>query len=254
MSDVSPKIPSQIFRWFEKMKSNYDYSIDVVLKRFENFNTIQQERLDKSNHDHIGNLKESHLQQIKQSSENIDRLQKDINYYKLQITNQQHTIEQLNSRYDAVMTTLLDEKCNNNQIKDIITTTDHATPDIAELLNDNEIDQQSTTIENNTVTENNELTCTDLYEQALSYRQSGDCFQAFLYFEQAANLNHNKAMGAMGRAYFLGEGVEVNSSIGLAWLINAANNNLPHAIIRVNDFQDNDPELYQQALLLADSL
>lgn len=254
MSDDSPKVPSQIFRWFEKMKDNYEYSINVVLKRFENFNTIQQERLDKSNHAHINNLKEVHHQQIKQNNENIKRLQEDVNYYKQQVTKQQETIEQLNARYDTVMNTLLNNKRENIEIKDIFSRNEIATPDILELLSTNEIKKSSESSEINIEAYDDELTCDDLYEQALIYRKSGEFSQAFLYFEQAANLNHKNAMGAMGRSYFLGEGIEANPATGLAWLIKAANNNLPHAIIRVNDFQEHDPKLYQQALVLADTL
>ena len=58
----------------------------------------------------------------------------------------------------------------------------------------------------------------------------------------------------MGRSFFLGEGTEEDHTTGLAWLIHAANQELPQAIDRVKHFQENDPELYQQALVLTEQL
>jgi hypothetical protein len=92
----------------------------------------------------------------------------------------------------------------------------------------------------------------ELFEQAIAYRQAANNEQAFLLFEQAAKQGQVKAMGAMGRSFFLGEGIDENQSMGLAWLINAANNGHPQAINRAEHFQENNPDLYIEALNLSE--
>ena len=77
---------------------------------------------------------------------------------------------------------------------------------------------------------------------------------AFTLFSQAAHEKHLKAMGAMGRAYFLAEGTDENHTLGLAWLIQAADKGLPQAIARVEQFKTHDENLYEQAKLLSKSL
>ena len=61
-------------------------------------------------------------------------------------------------------------------------------------------------------------------------------------------------MGPKGRAYFLAEGIEENSALGLAWLVKAVNSGLPQTMTCVQQFQENDPELYQQATELVDNI
>jgi TPR repeat protein len=90
-----------------------------------------------------------------------------------------------------------------------------------------------------------------IYFLALEMRNSDNNVQAFTHFNKAASLGHVLAMGAVGRAYFLAEGIEENHTIGLSWLINAADLALPQAIKRVEYFKVNEPALYQAALTLA---
>jgi hypothetical protein len=92
----------------------------------------------------------------------------------------------------------------------------------------------------------------ELFQRAIAYRQAANNEQAFLLFKQAATQGHVKAMGAMGRSFFLGEGIDENQSMGLAWLINAANNGHPQAINRAEHFQENNPDLYTEALSLSE--
>ena len=94
----------------------------------------------------------------------------------------------------------------------------------------------------------------DLFKQAILKREQGDIEQAFQLFEQAAKLGHAKSMGAMGRSFFLGEGTEEDHSMGLAWLIHAANQELPQAVARVKHFQESEPELYEEAFTLSEDL
>ena len=67
-------------------------------------------------------------------------------------------------------------------------------------------------------------------------KEQGDTEQAFQRSEKVAKVGHAKSMGAMGRSYFLSEGTDEDHAMGLAWLILAANKDLPQAIARVKHF------------------
>jgi hypothetical protein len=306
MTVEKPKIPSQIFSWFEKLKSNYEQNVELILNNFEQSSEKQQARLDQSNQAHIDSLNQAHLERSSLQNKQIEQLQSDVEYYRQQISKQQTTIEQLNGRYDAIVSCMLADKRNDIDIKEIFANDDfvYVQPNdfISESVSNEENESVATSVENiendpvmtkSFVTEsvvtdssenpievnlvNNEnydeaLTeaCNEihaeadtesnfkdddlLFDQAILQRQTGDSEQAFLLFEQAAKQGHIKAMGAMGRSFFLGEGTQENHPLGLAWLINAANNNLPQALDRVKHFRDNDPELYQEALELSSQL
>ncbi|TWX52824.1 tetratricopeptide repeat protein [Colwellia hornerae] len=266
MPEDNQKVPSQIFRWFEKMKNNYEQSVQSVLERFEVYSHSQQLRIDQANQSNIDNLKQSHQKHLDQQNAHIKQLTEDASYYKKQISKQQQTIEQLNGRYDAVMSCLLTEKRKDIDIKDIFSNDEFEEEKSNELIEDLYLETNNNEAVNspfehsqqNNLNNEPDLTSSaltecddDLFNSAILKRQSGDIEQAFQLFEQAAKLGHAKAMGAMGRAFFLGEGTEEDHSAGLAWLIHAANQALPQAVTRVKYFQDNDPELYQQAMTLS---
>ena len=88
----------------------------------------------------------------------------------------------------------------------------------------------------------------------MSSRENSEPAQAIALFKEAAKLGCVKSRGAIGRAYFLAEGVEEDEALGLAWLISAAELGLPQAVKRVDYFKDADEALYQQALALKDAL
>jgi len=259
MSQESQKVPSQIFRWFEKMKNNYEHSIQGVLQRFEQYSHSQQLRIDQANQSHIDSLKHAHQKHLEHQDAQINQLGNDINYYKEQISKQQQTIEQLNGRYDAVMSCLLNEKSKKTDVKDIFSD-DMFESKPSELIETiatstltKDVDSTQQIIES-VKGESSEVADDTLFDQAILKRQSGENEEAFQLFEKAAKLGHAKSMGAMGRSFFLGEGTEENHSLGLAWLIHAANQELPQAIERVKHFQENEKELYQEALSLAEQL
>ena len=110
MSQENQKVPSQVFRWFEKMKSNYEQSVQGVLQRFEQYSHSQQLRIDHANQSNIENLKQSQQKLLSLQNDQINQLNDDVKYYKEQMAKQQQMIEQLNGRYDAVMSCLLTEK------------------------------------------------------------------------------------------------------------------------------------------------
>ena len=320
------KAPSQVFRWFEKMKANYEHSVNSVLSKFEAYNEKQQARIDENHHDHIESIKHLHKEQQKQSQVTIEQLQSDVAYFKQQVSQQQQTIEQLNARYDAVMTTFLEQKKRDIDIKAIFDSDEEDTPiEIAKPLVSPQSDRSDETIqqtlpesevapefgavsqnqpielpddpsdlldEPNTLNEVNNLNepnvlidepsnlsdefldtmeltepvvstefsesvepdeelADKLYSEAMVNRENQDFEQAIALFKEAAKFGCVKSRGAIGRAYFLAEGVEEDQTLGLAWLITAAELGLPQAIKRVDYFQESDPELYIEASTMA---
>jgi TPR repeat protein len=263
MSEDSPKVPSQIFKWFEKMKGNYEQSVQSVLKQFETYSNSQQERIDNSHNAHLTQLTDAHGKQTNQYEQQVFQLQKDVDYYRQQIDKQQKTIDELNTRYDAVIRCMIPAK-NSNNIKDIFSEHDFVSP-INNTINTDSVEESGLNSEitydnntKNTATDSPAIVKSpdqdDLFDQAILKRKNGESDQAFLLFQQAAKLGHAKSMGAMGRSFFLGEGTNEDPCLGLAWLINAANLELPQAVDRVRYFADNEPDLYQEAVLKSNEL
>ena len=245
MSDQSSKVPSQVFRWFEKMKTNYENSVQATLKHFENFANKQQERVDQSNKSHIEDLKNTHQQQLAQQQSTINNLKADIDYYKQQLTQQQHIIEQLSNKYDTTINLLLSDTHSSHQIKDIVaqqpipiqnhenreTTQDNInqTPLNQDNNISDEIDIDLTPEQlNEGITET--PTKEQIYQEAIDLRQGGEHVIAFQLFHQAAEMGCINSLGAIARAYFLSEGVEEDQVKGLSYLIEAANSGLEQAI------------------------
>ncbi|NQZ79771.1 MAG: sel1 repeat family protein [Colwellia sp.] len=278
-----------MFSWFKSTKNNNKEDIQLELNRFEQYNEKQQCRLDQANQALITSLNQAQLNQSSLQDKQIDQLKNDVEYYRQQITKQQTTIEQLSGRFDAVMGRLLEEK--RKDIKEVFSNDDfvrvqprdliaagiaHKQDDVDDVIQSSiasieDIPVAECNIQNSTEANTEDNVNSDelitkanvasdfkeddlLFDQAILQRQTGESEQAFLLFEQAAKQGHIKAMGAMGRSFFLGEGTQENHPLGLAWLINAANHNLPQALDRVKHFQDSDPDLYQEALGLSSQL
>jgi len=267
MENNSQKVSSQVFKWFERMKASYDHSIQNVLAQFESNNQLQQKRIDEVHLQHIAQLQRNNEQLSKQYESQIEQLNKDVDYYRQQIDKHQKTIESFNTRYDSVIQYVLTTKPENN-IKDIFADDDFLTPTNQSITEKNipthaippskskvDTDNHSSTLTFNKEPLESSFPSQDqLFDQAILQRKNGACEQAFILFEQAAKRGHVKSMGAMGRSFFLGEGTEEDPVLGLAWLINAANNQLPQAIDRVKHFAENDPSLYEEAMVKIDEL
>jgi len=259
-SSENIKAPSQVFRWFEKMKSNYEHTINAVLTRFEQHTDKQQEKLQFAHMEHIESLKAAHQQQHNQNQATIAQLQADISYYQQQIAQQNNALEQLNARYDAVMTTFLQQKKRDIDLEAIFSEeelVEQENQDSSVTLtlpeNSKVNEQQFHTkqypydqIDDNAIEINEEL-AEKLYIEAMHCREEKQLNDAISLFKQAAKLGCAKSRGALGRAYFLAEGVDENPTLGLAWLMTAAEQGLPQAIKRVSHFKECDPELFLEA-------
>jgi len=246
------KIPSQVVEWFEKMKGDYEQSVQSVLDRFERNNTVQQKRYDQAMLENFSNLKQANKAQREQYDKQVSQLQLDVTYYKQQVAQQQQAIMQLNTRYDTVVSSLLVGNKKNSDIKDIISEDMFVEPIKHKSIAGDSVASKQIINQITPVISANELdTSNTLFEQALLHRDENEFEQSFSLFEKAAQSGHLKAMGAMCRSYFLGEGIEENHPIGLAWLIKAAERELPQAVSKVQQFQENEPDLYQQALAIS---
>ena len=283
MSSDNFKAPSQIFRWFEKMKSNYEQTINNVLNQFERQHEKQQARVDLAITQYISSLKSSHAEQTAMHQQTIAQLHQDISYFKQQISQQQSTIEQLNARYDTVMSSFIQQKPRDIDIKAIFADDDLAVNSLntasvgyshvsEEEVNSNKAQpvevethdhqqvqesingspEPQTDLDNDTFDEKEYAE--SLFNQAKTLRESGEFEQAIPLFKKAASLGCLKSRGAIGRAFFLAEGVEENPALGLAWLMTAADAGLPQAVARVEHFQEADPTLILTATQLKQAL
>lgn len=249
MTNEKLSIPNQVFKWFEKMKSNYERNIVSVLDRFERTTKEHQQRVDNLHANTIDSLEDAHAEVTASQQKHIEQLQQDIKFYQAQVLQQQATIDQLNQRYDAVFSKLLIDSQTPNCEKDITTELSRSTNQITEDENFitkllSEPTSSVVATKPNDVAENQQEY---YFEKAMQHRQRQEYTQAIEYFEKAAQMAHPNAMGALGRAYFLAEGVEENPIMGLHWLIKAAEHGLPQAISRVEYYKENEPDLYYLA-------
>ena len=242
MPSDNVKAPSQVFLWFEKMKTNYEKSVSAVLDRFEKNTEKQNLRIDTCHQNQLESLKNNYDQQLNDKNSTIDYLKTEIDFYKQQLVQQQKMLESLNSRYDTVMHGMIADKKQETNIKDIF---DNEPFDL-------HYESEMLTAEPKTTADN--INLDELYHQALNLRDIGETSSSFELFKQAAELGEVRAMGALARAYFLSEGVEENQVLGLAWLINAAELEHIPAQKRCLKFKETSPELYQEAMMLASEL
>jgi len=114
--------------------------------------------------------------------------------------------------------------------------------------------KQDSAIDNKKVAEQTSEQVNELVNLAFTARKDQRFEQAYELFYSAAMSGDAKAMGAIGRAHFVGEGVNTDKSLGLAWLILAANNQFEPAMKKVHSAQTKSPELYAKALELSEQL
>ncbi len=247
----------------------------------------QIEALKKSYQDHLHAIKDSHKAQISQAQARIGQLEKDSRFYQDQIKIQHQTIDRLNDRYDAVifaLTDKMDSKELENVIKDISPTEYDEPPSLdhknAKAQDEQEqplsgplapperrksnplLDEQAQdeTPNQAPATQQTQMSVSapqdtnEILKQAFDARANEQFEQAYELFLSAAKNGSGKAMGAIGRAHFIGEGTELSKATGLAWLIVAAEHDFDPAVKKVASAKDKTPELYQTALELSSSL
>ncbi|AWB67135.1 hypothetical protein C2869_12130 [Saccharobesus litoralis] len=90
-------------------------------------------------------------------------------------------------------------------------------------------------------------------KQAYNLREQGDLTQAAQYFEKAALQGQEKAMGALGRAYFIGEGLEQNIESAIAWLYLASQHGFTPAAKKLEQVEVRYPDAYHNGLQLAET-
>lgn len=253
----------------------------------------QIEMLKKSYQDHLHAIKDSHKAQMKQAQGRIGQLEQDSRFYQDQIKTQHQTIDRLNDRYDAVifaLTDKMDSKELENVIKDISPTEfDEQQPSLQHNQTQDESNealsgplappernksnpllsgQESTDaqeqqaaqpatddkVNGKTAPEAVQPKSPSPLQQAFEAREAQRYDEAYKLFLSAAKAGDGKAMGAIGRAHFIGEGTEQDKPTGLAWLIVAAEHNFEPAIKKVASAKEKTPELYQSALTMSAGL
>lgn len=285
------KVPAQFFQWFDSLRQGYENSINRLFNRVEKVNedhkeqikTVYQSQIDglkKSYQDHLQSLRSSNENQLEQAQARIKQLEKDAQFYQEQLRSQNQTIDKLNGRYDAVIFALKDKMDNKeleNVIKDISpadeqnnqpSLTSHV--DSSQSQKSEPEQQGDETAQKNRETELNtteqaqseshntqqtdELNIEQTMSEAFNARQDKQYEQAYELFYAAAIHGNEKAMGAIGRAHFVGEGVPQDKTVGLAWLIKAAEHQFEPAIKKVSAAMQKSPELYQNALKISTGL
>lgn len=248
MTNEKLSIPSQVFKWFEKMKSNYERNVVAVLDRFERHAKEQQTRVDGVHTENLRSLADSHQALVTSQQQQIEQLQQDVQFYRAQLSQQNKTIDQLNQRYDAVIAKLFIQVNEESILKDIEEDTQKHSPNVEKSDDANFITKLLKEYNDpDSHLANPAVTAEHYFKLAVEHRNQEKYNQAIKYFEKAAEMKHAKAMGALGRAYFLAEGVEENPVIGLSWLIEAAEHGLSQAKSRVEFYKENEPDLYYLA-------
>ncbi|EWH11404.1 hypothetical protein DS2_04495 [Catenovulum agarivorans DS-2] len=246
------KIPGTLFRWFDDLRRAYETSVNTMFKRVEQVKDQHKLDVETQYKLHIKMLEKKHQQQLKQfavhykqmlvhNKKTIEKLEQDSEFYQQQITAQQQTIAKLNSRYDAVILALKDKERLTE--KDI-------TPSMPSAHETHKTIEQTTA--DTTAPDNTDIA--EILNQAFAARADKDLNLAAELFTQAAYLGDEKAMGALGRCYCIGEGVDKNLEQGLAWLYLAAEFNFEPAVIKINQAKHKTPEALEKAIQLADAL
>ncbi|WP_017445099.1 tetratricopeptide repeat protein [Gayadomonas joobiniege] len=225
------RVPATLFKWFDELRRTYEASINAMFNRVE---TLKQA--------HTDELKQQYDAQLKHLQSHIKKLEQDAQFYQQQLSEQQQTIKQLNERYDTVMHALASQHRAPLPSKDI-------TP-VADKIESMQVPTADKTDKPKIQAANTQL-AQDIQKalnHALKSREQQDYISAADYFEQAALLGCTQAMGALGRAYFIAEGVAKDIEKGLAWLLLAAEHGFVPAQQKLPPLQNKYPQAYQDAL------
>ncbi|MCU4674919.1 hypothetical protein N7931_04660 [Catenovulum sp. 2E275] len=254
------KIPGTLFRWFDELRRTYESSLNSMQKKIERSQDESKQELKhqyetrifelEENYQHqINNLKQSHNEQIKLLKRNILRLEKEIEFYQNQNVSQQKSLEQLNTRYDAIILALH----HNNRADSSVQST-------SVLPHQPEAEDVTTALTSNYEIETHcphisvDWQIEALLDSAFQAREQKEFKIAFELFEQAAMLGSNKAMGALARSYFTAEGIEKNIIKAIAWLKLANAYQFEPAKQKLKNVSEEYPVEFSESDTLAQSL
>lgn len=252
---IKDKIPGTLFRWFDELRKTYENSLTSMQKKVEkvqdeNQQNLQQQyetrifELEEQYQQQIFNLKQAHSEQIKLLKRNILKLEKDINFYQTQATNQHKSMAQLNARYDAILFALKDQHQPTYVEKNI-------TPALKDSQQQAQPDNITPSPSEAPTTQNNS---SSLLHSAFKARDKQDYTLANELFEQAAMQGNNQAMGALAKSYFTAQGVAQNYEKAIAWLYLAAEYKFEPAIQKITQLKQNYPTEYQNGIELAQAI
>ncbi|NTS77968.1 sel1 repeat family protein [Catenovulum sp. SM1970] len=255
---VKDKIPGTVFRWFDDLRRAYETSLNTMFKRVEKVKDDHKDDIERQYQARMQDMQaqyqaqlnaieKGHDAEIKALNHHLEKLENDSVFYQKQILTQQETLAQLNNRYDAVILALRDKESQtiSSELAKDITPTPLAIPSNDECHDDEE---ESATKEQQRVD------FEEIVNQAYQARNENNYELAVELFQQAALSGHAKAMGALGRAYFVGEGIEKNIELAVAWLHLAATNGFEPAGKKLEALINKVPEQYQHGLKLAEPI
>ena len=273
------KIPGTLFRWFDDLRRAYETSMNTMFKRVEQVKDQHKLDVETQYKLHIKMLEKKHQQQLKQfavhykqmmvqNKQAMQKLEQDTEFYQQQITAQQATIAKLNSRYDAVILALKEKEQlaekditpSPSSLEQVPSSVSDSKADINEPTNDDSLPSAHEThvtikqTQSVQPTKDAKHNVEDILNQAFAARSDKDLKQAAELFTQAAYLGNEKAMGALGRCYCIGEGVEKSLEQGLAWLHLAAEFDFEPAQIKITQAKTKTPEALTKAIQLAEAL
>ena len=268
-AEPKAKVPGHFFAWFDSLKQGYENSINRLFSRVEEVNADHKKQLEdayqgqvdslkQAHHAHLVSVESGYREQSGQSAARIEQLEKDIAFYQSQIEQQNQTISKLNDRYDAVIFALRD-KLDNKELENVIK--DISPPEPPGLQHEEQQDASHKLADNARTSETEPAPAgpakvngsplipnvEQLLQQAFDARQAAQFDDAYQLFIQAAKAGNGKAMGAIGRAHFIGEGVEQDKATGLAWLMVAARHEFEPAMKKVESARQQTPQLYASA-------
>ncbi len=236
------KIPGTVFKWFDELRRAYEVSMNTMFKRVEKVKDQHIQDMQAQYEKRLAELSNAHISETKALGRHIAKLENDSLFYQNQIVAQQQTISQLNNRYDAVVLALRnknDEHLTQTFEKDI-------TPDNSQIEEAQQANQESS---KNT----QEITADQIVQHAYLMRSKKEFEKAAKLLTRAALLGHCQAMGALGRSYFIGEGVEANQEQAIAWLHVASEYGFSPADKKLDLMQIKFPEQYSKGLKLAEN-
>ncbi|GEM_PF-1329564 len=301
--DSKDKIPGTLFRWFDELRKTYENSLKNMQQTAEKNQTENKQDLKhqyetrifelEENYQHqIANIKQAHQEQVKLLKRTIIKLEKQLEFHQQQNMRQQKSLEQLNTRYDAIILAMhhstsgsldktelasLEQPAlnpepaeNHIQAQDDIQLSQQTEPEerrpeetLAETDQDERLQsnslppepEQSAQIDIHRYHAQPEIQwqIDALLDSAFQAREQKEFKIAFELFEQAALLGSNKAMGALARCYFTSEGTKQDIQLAIGWLRLAEAYQFEPAAQKLVKIQQEYPDEFAHSIKLVHS-
>lgn len=215
-------------QWIQKLIHRYDgiFKILSSVQQKENkqWQTLVTERYEAQ----LQQQATLYQQQIQQLEQQNRSLHQQLGHYQEQYQHHLQLIASVTSRYDTALVSMLQQQQPTREIH--VSPTSEAPKRLA-LQRDESLPYPLS-----------------VYELGMAYRKQNDFESAIGQFQLAAKLNFPPAMGALARAYAVGEGVRKDHVQSLAWLMLAAERGFEPAQQKLHQ-QQHQPHFNQSEAL-----